>query len=272
MPISPDPGLYRLAWSLFAEPYHCDRAKLLMQTEGFIAARRIRVVSHLDGILLCSSVLDRLATPGDALSLKEAVKLIQALVPDATDDRLAQSLDALGPYNGSLHSRTQGLSTWVLRWLTRIEHAPVRGPFRDGDPALRLLVGKGLIDAGRRYRNCAKDFLGHVALGRVLFYEWTREPSAIIELKCLQDGRGQPFFSAGQIRGIGNARPPLETLNAIRARLCAAGVLFNGAAIGQRAPLHGLLRILDDEEPSDAYVSYLHELEELVEIDRMEAA
>ncbi len=44
-PISPDRGVYRLAWSLYAEPQHRQRARLLMRTEGLITAAKLRVVS-----------------------------------------------------------------------------------------------------------------------------------------------------------------------------------------------------------------------------------
>jgi hypothetical protein len=233
-----------------------------METEGTVTAARIRVVSHLEGILLRRSVLDRLSTPGEVASFREAVRLIKGLVPEADGTRLGQSLDALGPCVGSHRSRIQSLATWTLGWLEEMQHAPVAGPFPKDDPDLRLLVGKALLEAGRRFHNCLPDHLGHVAIGRRLYYEWTKEPGAIIELHGLRDGRGQVYYSAGQIRGISNSRVRPEVLNAIRARLSRSGVLFLGAGTGQRAPLYGLLNIFEDEDAGDTYASFLGTLED----------
>lgn len=259
-PISPDPHIYRLTWRLFAEPHHRQRAKLLMETEGTITAARIRVVSHLDGVLLRRSVLDHLTTPGEVASLQEAVRLIKSLVPEADDIRLGQSLDALGSRIGSHRSRIRSLATWTLGWLEGMQNAPVEGPFPKDDPDFHLLFGKALLEAGRRFRNCLPDHLGHVALGRRLYYEWTKEPGAIIELHCLSDGRGRTFYSAGQVSGVANARLLPDDLNAIRARLGRAGVLFRGARTDQRAPLFGFLNIFEDEDVGDAYASFLDTL------------
>jgi len=271
-PISSDPHVYRLAWSLFAEPQQRQRAKLLMQTEGTITAARIRVVSELDGILLRRSVLDRLATPGEVASFREAIRLIQSLVPEADETRLGQSLDALGPAVGNHWSRMQGLAVWTLGWLEGMQKAPVTGPFRDNDPDLRLLFGKALLEAGRRYGNCVPKHLGYVAVGRRLYYEWLREPGAIIELNCFRNGQGQGYYSVGQIQGVRNAHLRPEVLNAIRARLIRGGVLFHGAAIGQQAPLYGLLNIFEDEDVGDTYVSFLDGLEETGDEQPIEVA
>jgi hypothetical protein len=271
-PFSPDPGLYRLLWSLFAEPHHRQRATLLMQTEGTITAARVRVLSHLDGILLRRSVLDRLSTPAEVASFREALRLIQSLVPEADDARLGQSLDALGPPVGNHWSRMQGLAVWTLGWLEEMQKAPVAGPFRDNDPDLRLLFGKALLEAGRRYRNCLPKHLGYVAVGRRLYYEWLREPGAIIELNCLRNGQGQGYYSVGQIKGIQNAHLRPEVLSAIRARLIRGGVLFQGATTGQRAPLHSLVNIFEDEDVGDTYVSFLDSLEDAGDEQPIEVA
>ncbi len=261
-PISPDPHIYRLTWGLFAEPHHRERAKLLMETQGTVTAARIRVVSHLDGVLLRRSVLDHLTTPGEVASLQEAVRLIKSLVPEADDIRLGQSLDALGSRVGSHRSRIRSLATWTLGWLEGMQNAPVEGPFPKDDPDFRLLFGKGLLEAGHRFCNCLPDYLGHVALGRRLYYEWTKEPGAIIELHCLSDGRGRTFYAAGEIRGVENSRLRPDDLNAIRARLHGVGVMFKGAKTDQRAPLFGFLNIFEDEDVSDTYTSFLDTLAE----------
>ncbi len=227
-----------------------------MDTEGVITAARIRVANHLDGILLCRSVLDRVATPGDVLSLQEAVRLIKSLVPDATDDRLSQSLDALGPHNGSRLSRVQSIAKWTLGWLERMERAPVAGPFED-DPDFRLLVGRDLAEVGRCYRNCLAQYIGHVAAGRRVLLEHVREPEAIIELYCLHDGAGRTYYTVGQIRGKCNARLLPHDLDVIRARLSQHGVLFVGASAGPRAPINGLLEIYDDDDAAGGLLNNL---------------
>src|SRR5918998_2653212 len=243
-----------------------------METQGTVTAARIRVVSHLDGVLLRGSVLDHLTTPAEVASLQEAVRLIKSLVPEADDIRLGQSLDALGSRIGSHRSRIRSLATWTLGWLEGMQNAPVAGPFPKDDPDLRLLFGKALLEAGRRFRNFLPDHLGHVALGRRLYYEWTKEPGAIIELHCLSDGRGRTFYSAGHVSGVANARLPPDDLNAIRARLRSAGVLFNGASIGQRAPLFAFLKIFEDEDAGDTYVSFLNTLADAGNRQSMEVA
>src|SRR5918998_2622840 len=100
-----------------------------METQGTVTAARIRVVSHLDGVLLRGSVLDHLTTPAEVASLQEAVRLIKSLVPEADDIRLGQSLDALGSRIGSHRSRIKSLATWTLGWLEGMQQAPVAGPF-----------------------------------------------------------------------------------------------------------------------------------------------
>jgi hypothetical protein len=109
-------------------------------------------------------------------------------------------------------------------------------------------------------------------LGRRLYYEWTREPGAIIELHCLSDGRGRTFYSARQVSGVANARLLPNDLNAIRTRLSRAGVLFNGASIGQRAPLFEFLKIFEDEDVGDTYVSFLNTLADAGNRHSMEVA
>jgi hypothetical protein len=217
-----------------------------METEGTITAARIRVVSRLDSVLLRRPVLDRLSNPGEVTSLQEAVRLIQALVPDATDERLAQSLDTLGSQQGSRRSQARSLSAWVLGWLAKAQRVPVQGPVPQDDPDFRLLLGCDLAEVGRQYGNCLGQYVGHVAAGRRVFLEHVREPEAIIELYCLHDGAGRAYYTVGQIRGKCNARLLPHDLDAIRARLSRHGVLFAGAP-GSRATIYPMLEIYDDD-------------------------
>jgi hypothetical protein len=247
-PVSPDPRIYRLAWSLYADPRHRDRVKLLMQTEGTIAASKILVVSHLDGLLLRRSVLDRISTPAEVQRLQEAVRLIKSLVPDATDDRLAQSLDGLGPLDTSRRLQVGRLSAWVLGWLAKAERCPDQGPLPHDDPDFRLLGGRDLAEVGRRYRNCLGQYVGHIAAGRRVFYEWTRDPGAVIELHCLHDGTGRTYYTVGQIRGRRNARLLSHDLDVIRARLSQHGILFAGAPVGSGTSMSTLLQVYDDAD------------------------
>src|ERR1700712_54331 len=156
---------YRLALSLFADPAHQARAKLLRQTEGRISPGTIKVVARLDPILLHKAVLARAGDLERAEALNAAVALIRALVPTATDEALRQSLDGL-----SASDRT--LSKWIMGWLRRMQRLPVTPPIPPGDPELRLLQGCDLVELGRRFQNCAADRVGYVAAGTRVHYEW----------------------------------------------------------------------------------------------------
>jgi hypothetical protein len=195
-----------------------------------------------------------LPSVADALGLKATIALIQALVPTATTERLGQSLEALGPCNGSLHARSRSLSEWVEGWLAKMQRSPVAGPFQPDDPDFRLLIGGDLSTAGKVYRNCLRDCVGYVAVGQRLYYEWMGSPGCgvIVELHCLRGESERLSYATGQIKAVGNSSPPLNVLSAIRARLREAGVLVRG---GMR-PLGGVGRFLDveeDEEDDDAF-------------------
>jgi hypothetical protein len=153
-----------------------------------------------------------------------------------------------------------------------MQKAPVEGPFSDDDPDFRLLVGQSLVQAGRTYRNCLAQHLGHVAAGRRVYYEWLHSPGAIVELHCLSDGQKRIHFFVGQIKGKGNARLPPEALKQMRARLSHSGVLFKGADFGRRAPLNGLLDIFEDEDAGHTVVSFLDDLEAVCADRALEAA
>jgi hypothetical protein len=99
---------------------------------------------------------------------------------------------------------------------------------------------------GRRYQNCVAQYVGHIAAGRRLFYEWTRDPGAVIELYCLRDGAGRDYYAVGQIRGQRNARLLQRDLDPIHMRLSQHGVLFAGAPAGPSASMNVLLEVYDD--------------------------
>ena len=150
-----------------------------------------------------------------AEALNAALSLIRSLVPDATDDALRQSLTHLSPSD-------HDLSRWVLGWLARMRRVPVVPPISPGDADLRLIHGSDMAELGRRFRNCAADRVGYIAVGSRIYYEWIGlgDP-AVVELRCLQGGR----FVIEDIRGLRNANPAPAVADAIRARLSAAGVL-----------------------------------------------
>lgn len=143
------------------------------------------------------------------------------------------------------------------------------GPLPENDPEFRLLVGRALIHAGCRYRNCIAGHLGQVAAGQKLIYEWLGELGAVIELNCLFDSSGKTYFSTGQIEGVGNSEPPIQVLNAIRSLLSQHGVLFTGAATGQFDLMKRLLAIYNDYadwDVGDTYASLVDDAEELPEL------
>src|SRR6195952_2031082 len=215
----PNPADYPLAYSLFAEPAHKARAKLLRQTEGQISPGTIKVVARLDPILLHKAVLARACDLERAEALNAAVALIRALVPDATDEALRQSLKGLSPSDRTL-------SKWVMGWLVRMQRVPVSPPIPAGDPDLRLLQGCDMAELGRRFQNCAADRVGYIAAGSRLYYEWLQLGGpVVVELRALARGH----FVIEDIKAPRNAEPDAAVADAIRARLSAAGVLsFTG--------------------------------------------
>ena len=103
-----------------------------------------------------------------------------------------------------------------------MRRVPVVPPIPPGDADLRLVHGSDMAELGRRFRNCAADRVGYVALGTRVYFEWIGpgEP-AVVELRCLQGGR----FVIEDIKAARNADPAPAVASAIRARLSAAGVL-----------------------------------------------
>ena len=99
---------------------------------------------------------------------------------------------------------------------------PVVPPVSSDDTELRLVHGSDMAELGRRFRKCAADRIGYIAVGSRLYLEWIGPGDpAVVELRCLQGGR----FVIEDIRGPRNANPAPAVADAIRARLSAAGVL-----------------------------------------------
>ena len=222
----PDPADYRLAFSLFADPANKARAKLLGQIEGQISPGKIKVAARLDPVLLHKAVLDRVYDVERVEALHAALALIRALVPDATDAALRQSLDRVSPSD-------HDMSKWLLGWLRQMRRVPVIPPIAQGDTELRLLQGADMPELGRRFANCAADRIGYIAVGSRLYYEWIGSGApAVVELRCLQGGR----FLIEDIKGLRNASPAPAVATAIRARLSKAGVLtyagYGGSSVG----------------------------------------
>ena len=181
---------YRLAFSLFADPMHKARAKLLRQIEGQIASAKIQIAARLDPALLHRSVLDRLYDVEQVEVLHAALTLIRAAVPGVNDEVLRRSLHGLSPSD-------HDLSEWIARWLRRMERVPITPPIPPGDAELRLLHGADMVELGRRFRNCAADRIASVALAAGFITNgsaWTAQPwlncaaSAVVALSSRTSG------------------------------------------------------------------------------------
>lgn len=255
--LGPDPlparGQYRRAYSLFADPQHRARAKLLRQTPGRITPDHIEITARLDAVLLHQRAFERVHAPEQIETLHAALALIRALVPQADDDALHRSLDGLHPSQGDL-------GPWVERWLWRMTRLPIALPIPADDPDLRVLDGPGMVALGRRFRNCARDRLGHVATGLRCYLEWVGDGGpAVIELRCLSAG----YLVVEDLGGPQNRDLDFAVLELIRAKLARFGVLsYAGAGhTVTGSALMGLLSVwhVESGEPGEFLADLLRE-------------
>lgn len=211
----PARGQYRLAYDLFADPRHRARARLLRQTPGRITSNHIEIAARLDAVLLHRKAFERVQDPEQIETLHAALALVRALVPQANDEALHRSLDGV-------RSSHRDLGLWVERWLWRMTRLPIALPIPADDPDVRVLDGPGMVALGRRFRNCARDRLGHIATGLRCYLEWTGDGGpAVIELRCLSAG----YLVVEDLRGPQNRDLDLAVSERIRAKLAQFGVL-----------------------------------------------
>ena len=208
-------GLYRLAYALYADPQHRLRAKLLRQSPGRIAADLIEVAARLDPVLLHQKVLQRVQDVGQVETVHAALALIRSLVPQAYDEALHRSL-------AGLRASDKDMARWIERWLRRSTRVPYAPPIPGNDPDLLVLNGTGMVELGRRFRNCGADRVGHLAAGLRCYVEWIGGGgSAVVELRRLSGGH----FLIEDMRGPKNRDLDPELAERIRAKLSAFGVL-----------------------------------------------
>ena len=211
----PARGQYRRAYSLFADPQHRARAKLLRQTPGRITANHIEIAARLDPVLLHQRAFERVHAPEQIETLHAALALIRTLVPRADDEALHRSLDGLA-------SADKDMGGWIERWLRKAIRVPFAPPIPANDPDLRVLNGPGLVELGRRFRNCARERVGHVAAGLRCYIEWRGgNAPAVIERRRLTGGH----FLVEDLRGPNNRDLDPELAERIRAKLATYGVL-----------------------------------------------
>jgi hypothetical protein len=211
----PARGQYRLAYDLFADPRHRARARLLRQTPGRITPNHIEIAARLDAVLLHRKAFERVQDPEQIETLHAALALVRALVPQANDEALHRSLDGV-------RSSHRDLGHWVERWLWRMTRLPIALPIPADDPDLRVLDGPGMVALGRRFRNCARDRLGHIATGLRCYLEWIGDGGpAVIELRCLSAG----YLVVEDLRGPQNRDVDFAVSERIRAKLARFGVL-----------------------------------------------
>ena len=208
-------GVYRLAHSLYADPQHRRRSKLLRQTPNRITADMIEVAARLEPVLLHRNVLALVQNVGQVEIMHAALALIRSLVPQANDEALHRSLDGL-------QASDKDLSAWVERWLRRATEVPYAPPIPANNPDLRVLNGSDMVELGRRFRNCAADRVGHLAAGLRCYLEWIGNGGpAVIELRRLSGGH----FLIEDLRGLKNRDLDPDLAERIRAKLSTFGIL-----------------------------------------------
>lgn len=229
----PDLADYHLAYTLFADPQHTARAKLLRQSSGRLSAEKIKVAAKLDPALLHVAAFERIGDMQRVDALHAALAIIRALVPEATDETLHRSLGSLSPNDHSL-------AKWVQCWLRRMTRVPNLPPIPFDDPDLRVLHGCDMVEIGRRFQNCAATRLGYLALGTRAYAEWIGpgEP-AVVELRGLSNGG----FVIEDIKGVNNSEPNPEVGAAIRQKLASMGI-FSFAGPGESSKSNAIVHLL----------------------------
>lgn len=221
---------YTVLHALHDDPKNRARAKLLRHANE-IDDDLVQVVWRLPPALLRPEVLDQISSPEQIDSYNPALQLIRRLHPNITDNDLALSFTQM--------PRGATLSHWVARWLERAECLVTAFPYQ-GDENVRPLVSSAQMrQAAIRYRNCLRDKIGSVALGRTIYYEHIGFGGAVAEVKALSSGH----WMLDGIYGPANRRPHPEAVRALRNTLEGAGVLV-AAAHTQDRGLHEVASLL----------------------------
>jgi hypothetical protein len=84
-----------------------------------------------------------------------------------------------------------------------------------------LVSGDDMKAAARKYKNCLRNQIPVVALGRAAYYEYLGGEGAVAEVVALS--RGQWVLEG--VYGASNRRPAPEAVRALRSALEGAGVL-----------------------------------------------
>jgi hypothetical protein len=221
---------YTLLHAICDDPKNRARANLLRHAKE-IDDDLVQVVWRLPPALLRPEVLSQINSPEQIESYTPALHLIRKLHPNITDQDLALSFTQM--------PRGSRLSHWVTRWLERADCLVTAMPY-PGDELIRPLVSATEIrSAARDFRNCLRDKIGTVALGRAIYYEYIAFGGAIAEVKALSNGN----WMLDGVYGPGNRRPSPEAVRALRSTLESAGVLV-AAAHTQDRGMHEVASLL----------------------------
>lgn len=227
---------YRLAFELFSDPCHRNRAKVLGQLPGQIRPEHVAVVASLDERLLHRSVLER-CHPREVAALNSFVGMIVDLC-DATPALIRESLDQL-----AVGTRGCKMTEWAEGWLGRQVRLPFDGPIPASDPDMKLRLGRELDDLGRRLRNCAAQRKSFTFLGERLIYEVVKpgEP-AVLELLRLTSG-DQTNWVCEDLRAPRNRRVSTETAAWVQRKLDQYGIFYQSVAhpSAEKQALHRLV-------------------------------
>jgi hypothetical protein len=204
---------YDLLFFLHDGPQERHRSGLLREMER-ITDDVVEVVWRLPPALLRKEALLSIRRPGDIGRCNSALEFLRRLHPNLTDEDLRRSLAQIGA--GS------NFAIWVRRWVGRADTLPPAPLPYAGDVALKPLVSASdMKEVGRRHGNCLASKMTLVALGRVVYYEFSDHGGAVAEVVALSENK----WLLGGIHAPKNARPAPEAVKMIRASLQAAGVL-----------------------------------------------
>lgn len=241
---------YQALINLFSQPEHKDRARVVRQLPK-VSASRITVLLKLDAPFILQNLVEMLSVEG-VYEFRRTIDLILNLVPEATPDVLAQSIQQLGT-NGSLES-------WTARWIGKAKDLPVALPRLDEVEFTHLRSGEAIRDAAIRYRNCLRRQIPDAVIGRVAYVEY-RPASVIIRLIPLSQG----LWLADSLHGPHNFRVDPEVARSIWLKLEAGGALI---------PRHYAEGGYSDGAPVSLSFGVLNglDLEDVIALDELEAA
>jgi hypothetical protein len=191
----------------------CDdvRGAEALRASGRITCRKLEVLLALDPRWRHAHTLDRIDSGAEAMTFNKAVAFIQSVNSKASDDVVAEAIARMGP--------TSSLPRLLDRLLRRADRLPPH-PVPEGDNELRPLASmRGLLEAGRKYRNCLAHRLADIAAGKMAIGEFRGE--------CLVEFRPMTLRTGWLLREVHierNRPVPLALFSEVEAKCDALGI------------------------------------------------